>query len=92
MEGSNSNDKPFAERKRELDKTYDSPEQLCGKIWEVLTPYNFNSWELVCFCMVYLMRITTVYEFLKPVAKSLHMIVYLAHYKATDELGLKPRE
>lgn len=92
MEGSDQVDKPFADIKKELDKTHDSPEQLCGKVWEVLIPHNFTSWELVCFCMVYLMRITSVYEWIKPVAKNLHMVVYLAHYKATDELGLKPRE
>lgn len=93
MDGSNSEDKrDFKVIKQELDLTHNSPEELCGKVWTVLQPHDFTSWDLVCFCMVYLMKITTVYEFLKPVAKSLHMIVYLAHYKATDELGLKPRE
>lgn len=92
MAGDNTDNQSFAERKAELDKTHDSPEQLCGKVWEVLIPHDFTSWDLVCFCMVYLLRITTVYDFLKPLAKNLHMVVYLAHYKATDELGLKPRE
>jgi len=93
MEGSDQEDKrDFKELKRDRDLVYDSPEQLCGKVWEALTPFNFDSWTLVCFCMVYLLKITVVYEFLKPLAKNLHMTVYLAHYKAPDELGLKPRE
>lgn len=93
MENGNQNDKrTFKQIKEDLDKTHDSPEILGGKVWLVLKDHNFTSWDLVCFCLVYLMKITTVYEFLKPHAKSLHMTVYLAHYKATEELGLKPRE
>lgn len=92
MEGSNQQNKPFAERKAELDKTHDSPEVLGGKVWHVLKDQNFTSWELVCFCLVYLMKIVLVYEFLKPHAAALHKVVYMAHYMATEELGLKPRE
>jgi hypothetical protein len=93
MEGSNQEDKrSFAVIKSELDKTYDSPEQLAGKVWTVLKDCNFDSWTLVCFCMVYMMKITSVYEWFKPMCKNFHQNVYLAHYKATNELGLKPRE
>lgn len=92
MEGSNSGSESFAETKKQQDLEYDSPEQICGKVWNVLKDHNFTSWDLVCFCMVYLMKVTSVYEFLKPNAKQLHMTVYLAHYKAKEELGLKPRE
>ena len=92
MSGDQEDKRNFASIKQELDKTHDSPEELCGKVWSVLKDHNFTSWDLVCFCMVYLLKITSVYEFLKPNAKALHMTVYLAHYKATDELGLKPRE
>lgn len=93
MAGSGETDqRSFAEIKQELDKTHDSPEILGGKVWSVLKDHNFTSWDLVCFCLVYLMKVTSVYEFLKPHAKNLHMTVYLAHYRATEELGLKPRE
>jgi hypothetical protein len=93
MEGSNQDDKSsFASIKQDLDKTYDSPEQLAGKVWLVLKEYNFTSWELVCFCMVYMMKITSVYEWFKPMCKSFHQNVYLAHYRAHSELGLKPRD
>jgi hypothetical protein len=83
---------PFSITKSRLDKLIDSPEIRGARVYQLLENHEMPIWDIVCFCMVFILKASVMLEFLKPIAKELHTVIYLAHYKAPDELGILPKE
>ena len=83
---------PFSTTKERLDKLMDSPEIRGTKVYSLIADKEIAIWDIVCFCMIFILKASTMMEFLKPIAKELHTVIYLAHYKAPDEIGILPKE
>lgn len=69
-----------------FDKVTPSPEARATAIYNALKVDHpeYTEWDLICFCVNYLAKMTVVYTYLTDYIKPLCTIVYKAHYLATD--------
>jgi hypothetical protein len=76
-----------------IDALIPSPAQRAARIWKVIRAHDvgYTDWDIICFAAEVLGYFVPRYPWMTTVVQRLNKLVYNAHYLATEEMCLIPK-